>query len=60
MAIVIEATHTDYEKIKQLERMVDAAIDGGSDEWERDTPSEFSVLLEVQAMLSDALIKEME
>lgn len=60
MAIVIEATHTDYEKIKHLERMVDAAIDGGSDEWERDAPSEFFVLLEVQAMLSDALIKEME
>lgn len=54
MAIVIEATHTDYEKIKHLERMVDAVIDGG------DTPSEFSVLLEVQAILGDALIREVE
>ena len=59
MAIVIEATHTDYEKIKHLSGLVDSAISGG-DEWERDTPSELSVLLEVQAMLSDALIKEME
>lgn len=54
MAIVIEATHSDYEKIKHLSRMVDAVIDGG------DTPSEFSVLLEVQEMLSDALIREVE
>lgn len=59
MAIVIEATHTDYEKIKHLSELVDSVISGG-DEWERDTPSEFSVLLEVQEMLSDALIKEME
>lgn len=54
MAIVIEATHTDYEKIKYLSNMVDAAIEG------RDTTSELSVLLEVREMLSDALIKEME
>ena len=59
MAIVIEATHTDYEKIKHLSKRADSVIRGG-DEWERDTPSEFSVLLEVQEMLSDALIKEME
>lgn len=59
MAIVIEATHTDYEKIKHLSGLVDSVISGG-DEFERDTPSEFSVLLEVQAMFSDALIKEME
>lgn len=59
MAIVIEATHTDYEKIKHLSGLVDSVISGDY-EGERDTPSEFSVLLEVQAMLSDALIKEME
>ena len=59
MAIVIEATHTDYEKIKHLSGLVDSLISGG-DEFERDTPSELSVLLEVQEMLSDALIKEME
>lgn len=59
MAIVIEATHTDYEKIKHLSGLVDSSISGG-DEFERDTPSELSVLLEVQEMLSDALIKEME
>ena len=59
MAIVIEATHTDYEKIKHLSRLVDSVISGDY-EWERDTPSEFSVLLEVQAMFSDALIREME
>lgn len=59
MAIVIEATHTDYEKIKHLSGLVDNVISGG-DEWERDTPSEFSVLLEVQAMLSDALLREVE
>lgn len=54
MAIVIEATHTDYEKIKHLSEKVDAVIDGG------DTPSKFSVLLEVQEMLMDALIREAE
>ena len=59
MAIVIEATHTDYEKIKHLSGLVDSLISGG-DEFERDTPSEFSVLLEVQAMLSDALIRKEE
>ena len=59
MAIVIEATHTDFENIKHLSRLVDSVISGG-DEWERDTPSELSVLLGVQAMLSDALIKEVE
>lgn len=59
MAIVIEATHTDYEKMKYLSRLVDSVISGDY-KWERDTPSEFSVLLEVQAMFSDALIKEME
>lgn len=59
MAIVIEATHTDYEKIKHLSRLVDSVISGG-DEFERDVPSEFSVLLEVQEMLSDALIREVE
>ena len=45
MAIVIEATHTDYERIKHLSGLVDSAISGG-DELERDTPSELSVLLE--------------
>ena len=59
MAIVIEATHTDYKKIKHLSGLVDSVISGDY-EGGRDTPSEFSVLLEVQAMLSDALIKEME
>lgn len=59
MAIVIEATHTDYERIKHLSGLVDSAISGG-DESERDTPSELSVLLEVQAMLSDAWIREVE
>ena len=59
MAIVIQATHTDYERIKYLSGLVDSAISGG-DELERDTPSEFSVLLEVQAMLSDAWIREVE
>ena len=59
MAIVIEATHTDFEKIKHLSGLVDSVISGGY-EFERDTPSELSVLLEVQAMLSDALIREVE
>ena len=59
MAIVIEATHTDYEKIKHLSGLVDSVISGG-DEFNRDTPSEFSVLLEVQAMLNDAWIREVE
>lgn len=59
MAIVIEATHTDYEKIKHLSGLVDSVI-SGDDELERDTPSEFSVLLEVQEILSDALIREVE
>lgn len=59
MAIVIEATHTDYEKIKHLSGLVDSAISGDY-KWERDTPSEFSVLLEVQEMLNDALIREVE
>ena len=59
MAIVIEATHTDFERIKHLSGLVDSAISGG-DELKRDTPSELSVLLEVQAMLSDAWIREVE
>ena len=59
MAIVIEATHTDYERIKHLSGLVDSVISGG-DELERDTPSELSVLLEVQAMLNDAWIREVE
>ena len=59
MAIVIEATHTDFEKIKHLSGLVDSVISGG-DDLERDTPSELSVLLEVQAMLSDAWIREVE
>ena len=59
MAIVIETTHTDFEKIKHLSGLVDSVISGGY-EFERDTPSELSVLLEVQAMLSDALIREVE
>ena len=49
MAIVIEATHTDYEKIKHLSGLVDSVISGDY-KWERDAPSEFSVLLEVQEM----------
>lgn len=54
MAIVIEATHTDYEKIKYLAKRVDDVLD-------RAEPiPQISILLEVQAMLSDALIKEME
>lgn len=54
MAIVIEATHTDYEKIKYLSKRVDDAID-------RVEPiPQISILLEVQAMLRDALIREME
>lgn len=54
MAIKIEATHTDYEKLKHLSGMVNAVLEGG------DTPSERSVLLEVNEMLSDALIEEVE
>ena len=54
MAIVIEATHTDFEKIKHLSKMVDSIIDSVEQ-----TPY-LSILLEVQTMLSDALIKEME
>ena len=57
MVIVIEATHTDYEKLKHLSGLVDSVISGDY-EWERDTPSEFSVLLEVQEMLSDAEVIE--
>ena len=54
MAIVIEATHTDYEKIKHLSKRVENIIDNVE-------PTQFiSILLEVQAMLSDALITEME
>lgn len=53
-AVIIGTTRSDYEKIKHLERMVDAVIEGG------DTASERSVLLEVQEMLSDALIMEVE
>ena len=59
MAIVIQATHTDFERIKHLSGLVDSAISGG-DELERDIPSELSVLLEVQAMLNDAWIREVE
>ena len=59
MAIVIQATHTDFERIKHLSGLVDSAISEGN-ELERDTPSELSVLLEVQAMLSDAWIREVE
>ena len=59
MAIVIQATHTDFERIKHLSGLVDSVI-GGDCKWERDTPSEFSVLLEVQAMLNDAWIREVE
>ena len=54
MAIVIEATHTDYEKIRHLSKRVDNIIDSVEP-----TPY-LSILLEVQTMLSDALIKEME
>lgn len=54
MAIVIEATHTDYEKIKHLSRRIDNIIDSV------DPTPYLSILLEVQAMLSDALIREME
>ena len=54
MAIVIEATHTDYEKIKHLSKRVDDIIDSVES-----TP-QISILLEVQAMLSDALIREVE
>ncbi len=59
MAIVIQATHTDFERIKHLSGLVDSVISGDY-KWERDTPSEFSVLLEVQAMLNDAWIREVE
>lgn len=54
MAIVIEATHTDFEKIKYLSRRIDNIIDSVEP-----TPY-LSILLEVQAMLSDALVREME
>lgn len=54
MAIVIEATHTDYEKIKCLSKRVDDIIDSVEP-----TPY-LSILLEVQKMLSDALIREVE
>lgn len=54
MAIVIEATHTDYEKIKHLSKRIDSIIDSVEP-----TPY-LSILLEVQVMLNDALIKEME
>lgn len=54
MAIVIEATHTDYEKIKYISKRVDNIIDSVEP-----TPY-LSILLEVQAMLSDALVREME
>ena len=54
MAIVIEATHTEYEKIKHLSKRVDDIIDSV------DPTPYLSILSEVQAMLSDALIKEME
>lgn len=54
MAIVIEATHTDYEKIKHLSKMVDDVIDG------EDHTQEYPVLLKVQEILSDALIMEVE
>ena len=54
MAIVIEATHTDFEKIKHLSKRIDDIID-------KVEPTPYiSILLEVQTMLSDALIKEME
>lgn len=54
MAIVIEATHTDYEKIKYLSKRIDNIIDSVEP-----TPY-LSILLEVQVMLRDALMKEME
>ena len=54
MAIVIEASHTDYKRIKHLSKRVDNIIDSVEP-----TPY-LSILLEVQKMLSDALIKEME
>lgn len=54
MAITIEATHSDYKRIKHLAGMVDTVLEGGN------TPSERDVLLEVQEMLSDALITEVE
>ena len=54
MAIVIEATHTDYEKIKHLCKRVDDIIDSV------DPTPYLSILLEVRTMLSDALIKEVE
>lgn len=54
MAIVIEATHTDYEKINHLSKRVDDIIDSV------DPTPYLSILLEVQTMLSNALIKEME
>lgn len=54
MTIKIEATERNCERIKHLARMVDAVLEGG------DTASERSVLLEVQEMLSDALIQEVE
>lgn len=54
MAIVIEATHSDYKHIKHLSGMVDTVLECG------DTPSERDVLLEIQEMLSDALITEAE
>lgn len=54
MAIVIEATHTDFMKINYLSKRVDDVID-------RAEPiPQISILLEVQAMLSDALIREVE
>lgn len=54
MAIVIEATHTDYEKIKHLSKRLDNIIDSV------DPTPYLSILLEVRTMLSDALIKEVE
>lgn len=54
MAIAIEATRTDYEKIKHLSKRVDDIIDSVEP-----TPY-LSILLEVQKMLSDALIREVE
>lgn len=54
MAIEIEATKHDYKRIEHLKGMVDTVLEGGN------TPSERDVLLEVQEMLSDALIKEVE
>ena len=54
MAIVIEATHTDYEKIKHLSKRVDDIIDSV------EPTRQISIVLEVQALLSDALIREIE